>query len=596
MDAAFSTGSVIGKKSDTKWAQVIKTPYAYGVIEVGDETGNAQTAGMALIHEITNALSEPIHQISDVSALIDSVWQPTIQALILCVPLGSTMTVIVRGVGTVYLKRDGHMARLRSSEGIVSGAVYPNDILFLASKTCLNGVSEEEFFSFFDHLSIEDVAEKLTLHLHTKNENCGYAGLFIEAHGDTPQPARSKEYLALEQKEEKIAVSKSHNWNAWHIGRERVKPWVHALRTVDTRISVLLFTLFFISITIGILKESSGRKTTETTKSIQEIQRLYDEGVALLDLNLVKSRERLTEAKHLVDTMKPGVSQKSKEGRELRDLEQKLKEVLPKATQEYEAAPELFFDVSLLKNGSAIESFALYEDTMVFLDTHAKTVYSLQLSAKNGQVVGGGSAFDGSETVAVHGDTVYVFTPNGINTVSIRDKTVQPLVIKKAVEWVSIKAMTSFGGNIYLLDTGPSRIWKYVATGSAFSPLREYLLPDFFPDLSKATTMAIDGSVWVSLSDGTIKKFTQGRDDPFIINGVEPEFGKNVNVFTDDTCAYIYVLDRDNKRVVSLEKDGMYRAQYRYPSAFTPTSIAASEKLGKLFFFSEGKLYTTALK
>ncbi len=315
-----------------------------------------------------------------------------------------------------------------------------------------------------------------------------------------------------------------------------------------------------------------------------------------MELNLVKSRERLVAAKQLVEQAKSSVSAKTKEGRALAELEKKIADALPKATKEFDVTPELFFDVSLLKSGSLISAFGLYEDTMAFLDTNSKTVFTLQLSTKNGQVVGGGSSFDGLGTVAIHGDRVYVFTKDGIHAITLSDKSVKPLVIKKAADWISIKSMVSFGGNVYLLDTGKGRIWKYVATASAFSDMREYLNPDFFPDLSKATTMAIDGSVWLGATNGSVQRFTQGKDDVFVPKGVDPVFGNNTLVYTDDNCANVYVLDLDNKRVVVLEKDGMYLSQYKYPASFAPVGIAASEKLKNIFLFSGGKLYTITLR
>ena len=595
MDERFDTGTVVGKKSDTHWGQVIKTPYAFGVVEVEDDEGKAQKAGMELIHSVTREVSEPVSSIQRLFSFIDSLWNPNIQTLLLCVPIGNTITVILRGTGVVYLKRDGHIARLRSREGTISGVVYPQDILFLSSKTCLNGISEEELFSFFDHMGVADIAEKLTLHLHKKNDTVGYAGLFVEVKGGLQEAFPTDE-------QEPVRKKLRWNPNAYHHAlhvqgiKRRARAFWHTLRTVDIRITGILLVLFVVSISVGIVRERSGKKSTEVMKTIQEGQRLYDEGVALLDLNVIKSRERLVEAKQLVDKTKQTVSPKTKEGRMLVSLEKNIAEALPKATKEYEVAPELFFDASLLKAGSSISSFGLYEDTMAFLDTHSKTVFTLQLSTKNGQIVGGGGTLDGSETVAIHGDRVYVFTLAGIHVFNVQDKTVKPFVIKKAADWISIKAMTAFGGNIYLLDTGKSRIWKYVATASAFSDLREFLLPDFFPDLSKAANMVIDGSVWLGTTNGTITRFTQGKDDVFVLKGVDPPFGNTVIVYTDDNCENVYVLDSQNQRVVVLEKDGMYKSQYKYPSTFIPKTIAASEKLGVLFFFSEGKLYTVNLK
>jgi len=595
MDQQFLTGPIVGRKSDSAWAQVIKTPYAFGVVEVEDEDGEAQRLGMDIVHRVTQAVSEPLPSIQKLFSFIDSIWQPNIQTLLLCVPIQNTMTVILRGSGVVYLKRDGHIARLRSREGTISGVIYPKDILFLSSKTCLTGVSEEEFFSFFDHQDAPDIAEKLALHLHQKNDNVGYAGLFVEVRGGevksgaedfAPPETYKEEQLPSIQKQSRLKNRIFH----------KIRPLFQSLRTMDVRITGVLLLLFIFCIGVGIIRERSGRKTTEVTKTIEEGQRLYDEGVALLDLNLVKSRERLVAAKQLVEKSKQIVPPKTKEGRALAELEKKIQEALPKATKEYEATPELFFDVSLLKTGSVISTFSFYEDTMVFLDTNNKTVFTLQLSSKNGQIVGGGSSLDGSQSVAIHGDNVYVFTSEGIHVLNVQDKSIKKLIIKKAADWIAIKSMTSFGGNVYLLDTGKSRIWKYVATGSAFSDLREFLLPDYFPDLSKATNMVIDGSVWLGTTDGSIMRFTQGKDDSFIPKGVDPTFGNNIMVFTNDSCINVYILDTDKHRVVVLEKDGMYTSQYTYPQTFIPKGIAASEKLGKLFLFSDGKLYTTPLQ
>ncbi len=603
MEMRFETGSVVGKKTDTHWAQVIKTRHAFGVIELEDEEGNAQSTGMQLVHRITALVSEPISSVQDVISGLEQIWDPGIRTLLLCIPVEHTITVMLRGVGAVYLKRDGHIARLRNTEGIISGHTHPEDIIFLSSKTCLNGISEDEFFTFFDHLGVEEIAEKLTLHLHKTNGAAGYAGLFVGVKGEEGQPKPTVQN-ATEDGDHGPTPDQSPK-SVRHVGLPGLdlkaigKKTNHAFRLLrrrEIKLTTILLVLFFASVVFGLMKERSGKTSTETYNTVEEGKRLYDEGVALLDLNAVKSKERLIAAKTLVEKAKEEVSPKTKEGRMLADLEKTIDEVLPKATKEYRVTPELFFDVSLLKTGAVINSFALYEDTMAFLDVNSKTVFYLQLSTKNGQIVGGGASLDGSQSVAIHGTSVYVLTPAGIHVFNTQDKSMKPLVIRKAADWLTIKSMVAYAGNIYLMDTGKSRIWKYVATGSAFTDMREYLLPDFFPDLSKASNMAIDGSVWLGTTTGTVTRFTQGKDDTFVPKGVEPPLGTSLKVFTDDMSARLYVLDASNHRVVVMEKDGMYVGQYIYPDSFSPFEIAASESLKKLFFFSQGKLYTTPLQ
>ncbi len=276
MDQRFETGTVVGKKSDTHWAQAVKTAHAFGVVEVEDEGGHAQNVGMELVHRLTSDIAEPVTSIQRLFSRIDALWTPNIQTLLLCVPIGNTMTIILRGTGVVYLKRDGHIARLRSREGTISGMVYSGDILFLSSKTCLSGISEDEFFSFFDHMSVEDVAEKLTLHLHKINES---VGLFVEVKGghvrsqeDAPLPIPEIKEKEPEKGIHTPSLLSSLKGSVRRLPRlkGRVRPLVHKLRSVDMRITIVLLILFFISIGVGIVRERSGKRSAEVVKTIEE--------------------------------------------------------------------------------------------------------------------------------------------------------------------------------------------------------------------------------------------------------------------------------------------------------------------------------------
>ena len=195
--------------------------------------------------------------------------------------------------------------------------------------------------------------------------------------------------------------------------------------------------------------------------------------------------------------------------------------------------------------------------------------------------------------------------PGDVLVFKDEEKTVQA-VIPKNPEWGDIASLVAYGGNQYLLDTQKGRIWKYVVTDSqtatqsagaqwGFTTMREYLNPDTLPDFSGATNMAIDGSVWVGTKTGKILKFTQGREDTFVPKGVEPAFGSTLLVYTSDEVKNLYILDSDNKRIVVLEKDGTYLAQYTWTD-IVPIELVVSEELKKIFLLSDGKLYAITLK
>jgi hypothetical protein len=316
-----------------------------------------------------------------------------------------------------------------------------------------------------------------------------------------------------------------------------------------------------------------------------------------MELNPVKGRERLVAAKTELTPLKEIVTAKTKEGRRVLELYAQIDSALTQAMHAYTEEPSLFYDAALLKSGGTVNTIAMTDDMMILGDAKQKAVYSLSLPGKTGQIVAGGTGYDMLGSVAIHGSTGYALLADGINAISLSDKTTKQNIVKRSSDWEKITATVSFGGNLYLLDTEKGRIWKYVATETGFSDIKEYLNPDTLPDLSKATGLSIDGSVWIGTTDGKIMRFTQGKENTFIPKGVDPSFGQQLVVYTSDSVNNIYVLDSQNKRVVVLDKDGMYLSQYVWKGDIAPTNLVVSEKQGKILLLAgNGTIFSIDLK
>ena len=569
-------GSVVGATTTSHWAQTIKTDFVYGVIEVHSESENAQTIGMDAVSMIIEMHSKSIQELE---TLVHKILVPEIQSLILFTPVGLETHVFIAGEGAVYIKREGQYAKLLDKSGSISGVAQKGDIFILLSTTCRTILSEEELFGIFDHLSADVLAEKLTLCLQGKESMYGCAALLFEV----------KEIQKDEVKQSKLLM-------IFLLLKKRLVSLRHIKQTPGAWITMILVGIFLISIIIGVRRELMYKHDTKLQTVVQEAQRMYEEGQALLELNGVKGRERLMEAKILLAPVAEIVTDKTKEERYASELYGRITSTLTTAMHIYTQEPKMFYDVGLLKLGGVISTMGLWGDTLVVGDTSQKAVYALTVSSKTGKIIGGGTGFEQIFAVDAQGEIVYVLTPNGIHQLSIEDKTTKLLRIKKSSEWGRVETMIVFGGNIYLLDTLNSRIWKYIATDSGFSELKEYLNPDTLPDLDKATGMTIDGSVWIGTSDGKIQRFTQGKENTFVYKGVDPPFGQDLILFTSDETKNLYVLDSQNKRVVVLDKDGIYLAQYVWTGDLNPNQLVVAEKQGKILLLAAGKLYSLDLK
>lgn len=608
MEIKSSVGLAVGPANADHWGQVLVMPTAYGILEIEDPQGHAQQLGVAALSFLGESLSRGISSLAALEELTDRVADVGLKTLVLLVPVGKIVYFVLRGTGVVFIKRGAELASLMHKDGGLSGEVKKGDIFLLASAGFSNVLSYEELASLFDHLAPSDVAEKLTILLHEKTNGEGSVALvfgiteFVDTGMSTPETTEKVEPAPTIARTPFAMPTVISDGVARITRASLITRFRHYLvflrqhpRERTRVIALALGSLFILSVMLGIWKQQTARKNEQLMAAISDAQHSFDEGVALTELNPLKGRERLNKAKDMLTPFLKTVSPRSSEGQQLTSLYQKITDNLTQAMQVTNSSLALFYDVTLLKKGAVASDIALNGDTLVIADSKTQTIYELTVSSKNGQIVGGGSTLSSVISVGIHGDEIYALTPEGIVSFDTsNDKS--SLTIKKDSSWGFVTSLVSFGGNLYVLDTQKGRIWKYVATDTGFSDIREYLNADTLPDLSLATGMTIDGSVWLGSTNGKIWRFTQGKDNSITPQGVDPPIGPKLSVYTSDDVQNVYVLDIQNHRVVVLDKTGMYLAQYQFDGTVTPTKLVVSESAKKILLLADGKIYVLPLK
>ncbi|MDO8451461.1 MAG: hypothetical protein Q7S76_01195, partial [bacterium] len=436
----------------------------------------------------------------------------------------------------------------------------------------------------FDHLGPQEVSEQLTLILNERTGGDGAAAMVF----GVEMPAGNNGPVETNLPSHRTEIFRSILRKFWKFPQQIAK-------NARAYAIFVLFALFALSVFFGVRKQVGVQKNKEIAEKLTAIEHSYDEGAALLELNTLKGRERLVSAKTELGVLLSQTTDRTKEGRRVRALLAEVESAITQAMQIYHGEPSVFYDIHLLKPGGEITDISLSGDALGILDRTTGTVFQILLSSKNAQVIAGGASFMGSTLLSSQTDTAYVGVTRGISRIKTTSPTQVP-VIPSNEEWGSITDMVSFGGNLYLLDTQKSRIWKYVATADGFSDRREYLNPDTLPDLSKGTTLSIDGTVWISTRDGKILRFIQGQESTFLVQGVEPPLGTDLLLFTDDVSTNLYVYDPLVRRIVVLDKDGVYLAQYRWDEPLNVSSFVVSEAQKKLYLASGSTIYVLDVK
>jgi len=597
------TAVVVGPVNSNRWCQVLVLPQAYGVIQVRDPSGNALVRGISLLTQLTNLL-QVVSSEEELIKSVEKLLTDTIESLVLLVPFGSSITVVSRGDGVVYLKRGNTIAKLIDGIGEITGEIKAGDIAIMTTSASRGVLTEEIILSAFDHLPAKDVAEKLTLKLHESSAGAiGAAALLFEVKDIIPHASGSTDidmnprtgiYMQL-----KSMVRRYDRFGVARRIKRRVR-WVKNIRFSKRKLVVaatllVCLIVFVASIVFGMQKKLYDTKGKEIEAALKVSQQAFDEGVALIELNPRESRERLNNAK---STLAPFVNEQfsgTKEGKKAKVLYEKVIDNLTLAMQIIRVEPQEYFDVSLLKSGSVVTGISIREGLVGIFDGNG-TVFSLVLPVKRAAIAAGGGVISEATSIAAGGDALYILTDSSVYEVDPNGDNKPKSVISDDNVWGVIGATVTYAGNVYLADKTNNRIWKYIAREKGFSDRKEYLNPDTLPDLSQATSMAIDGSVWLATADTRIIRFTQGRENTYVVRDVEPPLQGTLYIYTDDESQKVYVLEPEGKRVVVLDKDGLYVAQYVWSSDMKPTSFVVSEKEKLILLVSQGKVYSITLK
>jgi hypothetical protein len=195
-----------------------------------------------------------------------------------------------------------------------------------------------------------------------------------------------------------------------------------------------------------------------------------------------------------------------------------------------------------------------------------------------------------SDLLVVNSTGLLEYNPNwGLTTAAIAGR--ESLVLPVAV--------SSFFGNLYILDAQGNHLWRYLPTTDGYnSPPESYFPPEQLIDLTNAVDMAIDGSIYVLFKDGRINKFTSGQPVEFSMSGLDMPLNNPVAIFTapDEEVQHVYVADAGNQRIVQFNKDGSFVRQFKPRPAEAVTfanlqDIFIDEISGRLYVLDSNNLY-----
>ena len=246
--------------------------------------------------------------------------------------------------------------------------------------------------------------------------------------------------------------------------------------------------------------------------------------------------------------------------------------------------------------GSAAEQMDVRVDAKYVIDATTGRVVSFETARQGATVLRKGdvvSSITVQDPLAVVNRALSVLVLDSrYNLVSLQaDQNPRLLRITGTETWRTPVAFDNYNNNFYVLDPGANAIHKYQATAGGYEVAPSSYVPATVDiDLSSAIDMAIDGDIFVLMSDGSVLRLRGGQREPFEISGLDGVSLKATRIFTEVDTDSLYLIDSANKRIVEIDKReetaGEFVRQFKYAGSddfFADIrSIWVSEIDGKL--------------
>ncbi|HSW87540.1 MAG TPA: hypothetical protein VLG12_00060 [Candidatus Saccharimonadales bacterium] len=376
-----------------------------------------------------------------------------------------------------------------------------------------------------------------------------------EDKSSVPPPSSDLQQLSMDKEEKMDLDEKPHfeseykkQWKEEKPKRKLPKPSMR--QAFFLLIAITLAGVLGTSIFVTQHKQQNTQAQTLFSSQFPSAKQKYDEGQSLLSLNKNLALDDFSKAKIILEGLKAKTPTDSPDAAQVNALLDKVNQAL---------GPTTSTQTTSLKQA----------------DTSASKLLSAEIANP------ANSYFTQDAT------TIYTADSNNISSIDSANKLKS--LIKNDSDWTDVSGFGTYLGNFYLLDKKADQILKFTKASDGFGKTNYF--SDTAPTLSQAISLTIDGSIWILSTDGSIKKFTKGKQDQFTIGKLDKPFSHPTRIVTNADIDNIYILDNGNKRVVVLKKDdGSVVNQYGANELQKAKDIDVDEKNKKIYLLIDNKI------
>ena len=148
---------------------------------------------------------------------------------------------------------------------------------------------------------------------------------------------------------------------------------------------------------------------------------------------------------------------------------------------------------------------------------------------------------------------------------------------------------TGYGGNIYTLNKPEDSIQRFRRAGAGFTPAQDWLKNEY--DFNNALDIAVDGSIYVLEASGYVDIFFNGAQERSINLNTENSFSDNTIIYTNADLDNLYILDKENGKIIMVSKNGDLLAQYVSEKFIDSDNLVIDPREENIYLLGKSGIY-----
>lgn len=251
--------------------------------------------------------------------------------------------------------------------------------------------------------------------------------------------------------------------------------------------------------------------------------------------------------------------------------------------------PELIFDASLIANGGSYSNLVVAGDFAYLFSETKNDAVRISLASKEGAVF----ALPLAPFAAVpysNNSPLFLSAPN--IAVQVSDKTVIKEQILRLPANFTVNLTASYDGNLYALDSTAGRVLLYRNPMQSQVQPFEWLKSASLQKPAGAKALAVDGSLWIMKEGNELSRYYKGDYRESWKIEAYPPLSNVSAIVTSAESSYIAILEKEQKRIVVVNKSGVLLRQYISDAFGDMQQISLSENGKTLYVLSGSKVYS----